>query len=68
MWLGCRFALTTGPTQPILTGVGLDQDQGAVLRTATPGVLAVGDYVGALVAQSTTLATAQGPALVLVAS
>jgi hypothetical protein len=67
-WLGCRFALTNTPTQPILTGVGLDQDQGAVLRTATPGVLAVGNYTGALVTQSTTLATAQGPALVLVAS
>lgn len=65
VWLGCRFALTGTPTQPILSGVGVDLNQGAVLRTATPGVLALGDYTGALVAQSTTLTTVMGPCLVL---
>lgn len=67
VWLGCRFALTGTPTQPTLAARGMDLNAGALLRTATPGVLAVGDYAGALVTQSTTLTTAMAPDLVLVA-
>lgn len=68
VWLGCRFAWTSTPTQPTVAARGLDLNQGAILRTATPGVLAVGDYTGALVTQSTTLTTAMCPDLVLSAS
>jgi hypothetical protein len=68
LWLGCRFAWTNTPTQPSINALGLDLNSGSILRTATPGVLAVGSYTGALVTQSATLTTVMSPDLVLVGS
>lgn len=69
LWLGCRFALTSTPTQPTLAALGIDSGKGEILSTAAAGVLAVGaTYTGAIISQSTTLTAAMCPDLVLSAS
>lgn len=69
LWVGCRFALTSTPTQPTLAALGLDTGKGRILSTSAAGVLAVGStYTGALISQSTTLTTAMAPDLTLVVS
>lgn len=69
VWLGCRFALTSTPTQPTLNALGIDTGKGEVLSTASAGVLAVASaYTGAIIVQSTTLTTSMAPDLVLVSA
>lgn len=53
LWVGCRFAFTSTPTQPQLYGLTGDFGEGAILSLTSSGVIAVGTtYAGALIAHS----------------
>lgn len=67
LWVGARFALTSTPTQPTISALGLDTGKGEVLSTTGQSALVAGTaYTGAIITQSTTLTTAMAPDLVLV--